>query len=132
MDSILTIFTNLCTGVFGARQKKFDAAVAVAVEKIRAENAVQVKEAIEGTEHLKQCVARIEKLEADREEDRKRLNKLERVLERVARGYDALRRDVLRLVRRLRDGKEIDPELLDDLEKTPNIEDLLHGVLKLD
>lgn len=102
------------------------------------QNSIEVKQTIEGTDYLKVLMSRIDKLEADRDRDRarldesdKRVDKLERVLERIARGYEDLRRNVLKVVRRLRDGKTVEPELLDELEQTPDVEKLLQGVLSV-
>ncbi len=122
-------FFNSLLNWFSAHQHK----------RIEAQAAVAAKKAIDGNAILEHLSNRVDKLETDREADRIRLDaaekrgdRLERILERVARGYDEMHKHLMRLVRFCRAEKKPEADYLDELEKTPGIKEMLEGVLKID
>lgn len=111
----------LIAGRLGFRQKKIEVQATI--------EAKQIPDATNVNEHLWR---RIEHFEQRLDEAERRGNRIERMLERVAGGYENLRKNLLSLVQKLRSGQIPDNTMLDELESTPGILELLHGVLSED
>lgn len=71
---------------------------------------------------------RMNKLETRMDAAEERSNHLGVLLERVCTGYEAVRRELLKVARIARQGKQISDDHMAEIEATPNIQKLLEGL----
>ena len=114
MSWLITLISGLFSGLLGLRQKRLEA-----------QATIDAKSVVDGTSINNHLWQRLDALEKRLSDEEQRGNRIERRLERVCWGYEDLRRNVLKVVRALRTGQPVRDDLLDELEATPNIQELL-------
>lgn len=70
---------------------------------------------------------RVNKLEKRLDEAIEKSGRVEKLLERVCNGYTAVRKELLKIARIVRNGGTISADHLDEIEQTPDIKELLNG-----